>query len=78
MAYRTVSTAVTPHDTDDNLPEAMDYLYIGTGGDVVLVDAGGTAVTFANAPSGLKLLGAWRRVNSTNTTASDLVAVVFA
>lgn len=81
--------AVTPSDTKD-LPNAAGDnasayakgLYIGTGGNVAVVAAGdqsntlqGTAVTWKNLPSGSYLLGQVRRVMSTNTTATDIVAL---
>lgn len=52
-------------------------LYVGTGGDVVVVPAfNSTApVTFKNVPSGTVLPVVAQRVNATGTTATDIVAL---
>lgn len=65
--------AVTPHDTT-NFPPCR-ALYVGTGGNLVAVDLNGTAVTFVTVQSGSVLPIQCRRVNSTNTTASNIVAL---
>lgn len=65
-------SAVTPSDSTEVNARG---LYVGTGGDVALVNTQGTAVTFKNVPTGTILpVFAWK-VNSTNTTASNLVAL---
>lgn len=69
----------TPDDAADLPPfvsgKVMTVaIYVGTGGDVVLVSENNLAVKFANVPSGA-FLPAWaRRVNASGTTATDLVA----
>ena len=49
-------------------------IWVGTGGDVAAV-VDGTAVTYKNVPSGYPLPVNATRVNSTNTTAADMVAM---
>lgn len=66
--------AVTPSDSD-NLPWLTRGLYIGGDGDVTAVRADGTAVTFKGLTAGTILPINARRVNSTNTTATDIVAL---
>ena len=66
-------TAVTPSDTTD-LPRLTDGLWVGTGGNLVAVMQNNTTLTFA-VPSGGWLPIAARRVNSTNTTATGIVAL---
>ena len=65
--------SLTPSDTTD---EAAPFrsLYIGTPGDVVVVDMNGVAVTYANVPVGI-LPVQGTRVNATSTTAADIVAL---
>ena len=66
---------VTPHDTND-LSYTTRALYIGGAGDVKVDMAGtGTAVTFAGVPAGTLLPIRVTRVYSTDTTATDIVAV---
>lgn len=55
--------------------EMCRALFVGVGGDVVAIDANGTAVTFKNVASGTILPIRTVRVNSTNTTATNLVAL---
>jgi len=66
--------AVTPHNTT-NLANVARSLYVGTGGDVVAVTPEGTAVTFTGVVGGTVLPIKVLRVNSTNTTASNIVAL---
>lgn len=65
--------SVTPNDnTDlDPIPRA---LYVGVTGDLALVDVDGTAVTFVAAAVGYHPLRP-RRVKSTGTTATSVVAI---
>jgi hypothetical protein len=50
-------------------------LYVGTGGDVEVVDTKGTTTVFANVPSGTFMPILVNKVLSGNTTASDIVAI---
>lgn len=66
--------AVTPSDSDD-LPYLTKGLFIGGDGDVAAVRADGVAVTFKGLTAGMWLPINARRVNSTNTSATDIVAL---
>ncbi len=68
-----------PSDTADPDPFTRKKLltqglYVGTGGDVALVDESNTVTLFSNVQSGTTLNVAIRRVNATGTTATGLVA----
>jgi hypothetical protein len=68
--------AVTPADAD--LPKyPTRALYIGNGGNVSVTDGGATpsTVTFFNVPAGTVLPVQVTRVNTTSTTASNIVAL---
>lgn len=66
-----VAQAVTPSDTADNY---FNYLYIGTGGDVVVDgEAGGTTIVHKNVASGSYIWLRVKKVRSTSTTATDIV-----
>ena len=51
-------------------------IYVGTTGNVVAVDQDNNAITFIAVPAGALLPICAKRVNSTNTTASNLVALI--
>lgn len=65
--------AITPHDST-NFDRPTRGIYVGTTGNIVVVFNSGT-VTFSNVPAGVILPVRAIRVNSTNTTASDLVGL---
>ena len=68
------AVAVTPSDVT-NLGSPARSLYIGTTGNIAVVMAGNDAVvTFSNVPVGILPVQV-KRVNSTNTTASNIVAM---
>ncbi len=67
--------AITPHNSTDFTDGICVAIYVGVGGDVVAVDIDGNATTFKNAQSGVTLPIKARRVNSTGTTATNLVAL---
>jgi hypothetical protein len=67
--------AVTPHNTN-YFAKMARALYVGTGGNIVVVLADGTTtLTFVAVPTGSILPIVCSRVNSTNTTASDIIAL---
>lgn len=68
------AVAVTTSDSV-NLTRTARALYIGVGGNVVVVTASGTVVTFANVQTGTVLPVRAARVNTTNTTATNIVAI---
>ena len=67
-------SAVTPSDETD-FGSICRAIFVGGAGDVVAVRHDGTAVTFAGVQAGTVLPIACRRVNSTSTTASGIVAL---
>lgn len=66
--------AVTPSNSTD-LTNVTRALYVGGAGDVVAVRPDGTAVTFVAVPAGTFLPIRCVRVNATNTTATNIVAL---
>ena len=67
--------AITPHDSTD-FEQVTRGIYVGGAGNIVAVMSDGTAVTFTGALVGTILPIRARRVNSTNTTATNLVGLV--
>jgi hypothetical protein len=68
------AVAVVPSDST-NFTLAARGIYIGVTGDVTAV-CGGTAVLFKNCQAGSILPVVCTRVNSTGTTATNLVALI--
>lgn len=67
--------AVTPHDTTEIAGGQLTRgLYVGGAGNLVAV-IGGNAITFTAVPAGSILPIRCTRVNSTNTTATSIVAL---
>ena len=67
--------AVTPSDSTDYTQGYARALHVGTGGTVVLVLVDGSTVSIV-AATGSRIDIWHKRVNSTSTTASNLVAMV--
>lgn len=68
------AVAVTPGDASDLSPWAK-ALYLGQGGDLKLIPAGGSdPVTLKNHPAGYVAVQA-RRIFATGTTAAHIVAL---
>lgn len=69
------AAAITPHDSTD-LTETTRAIYVGTGGaiSVEMVNTG-SAIILSNIPDGSIIPMRVTRVNSTGTTASNLVAL---
>ena len=67
-------SAVTPSDSTD-FDTLCRAIYVGGGGNVAAVGHDGTAVTFTGVTTGTVLPIACRRINSTNTTATSIVAL---
>jgi hypothetical protein len=65
---------VTPADSGAFTNGVCTGIYVGTGGNVAAV-VDGVAVTYTNVPSGFILPVNASRVNSTNTTATSMVAM---
>ena len=66
---------VTPHDST-NLSQISRALYVGVAGDVSVDMADtGTAIVFTAVPAGSLLPIRINRVNSTSTTATNMVSI---
>lgn len=66
--------SITPSDVS-NFTQQARGIYVGVGGDIAVVSAQGTVVTFKNAVAGTILPVRCKRVNVTNTTATNLVGL---
>ncbi|MBY5821473.1 hypothetical protein [Rhizobium leguminosarum] len=66
--------AITPHDSTD-LTYVTRAIFVGGAGNLVAVDEQNNAVTFTGVTAGSVLPIRVRRVNSTSTTATALVAL---
>ena len=66
--------AVTVSDST-NLSSVSRALYVGTAGNVAAVMPNDDVVLFSNVPAGMILPVRVKRVNATNTTASNIVAL---
>lgn len=67
--------AITPHDSTNFTNGYIRGIYVGVAGNVVAVRPDGTAVTFIGAVAGSVLPVQCVRVNSTSTTATNLVGL---
>lgn len=67
--------AITPSDTVNFTQGPCRGIYVGVTGNVVCVDLDSTAVTFTAVPAGAVLPVRAIRVNSTSTTATNMVAL---
>ena len=67
--------AVTPADGSDLTGGICKSLYIGGTGNVNVDTANGTTVVFAGLPAGSILPVRVKRVRSTSTTATSIVAL---
>lgn len=67
--------SITPHDSTDYVQGYARAIYVGVAGNIVVVDQDGNTATFVGVPVGTVLPVWHKRVNSTNTTASSLVAL---
>ena len=74
IAPSTNYETVTPSDTVA-LTRPSRSLYVGTAGNVVAIRDDGTAVTFVNVQNGQVLPIVCKRVNSTSTTALNIVSL---
>jgi hypothetical protein len=66
--------AVTPSDTVDLGVGARSF-YVGVAGDIAVAGFDNTVVLFKAVPVGVLPISA-RRINATNTTATNIVALV--
>jgi hypothetical protein len=70
----TRAEAVTKHDTND-FTYVSRGIYVGGAGDVAAVMVSGDVVIFSAVPAGTLLPLRCKRINSTNTTATLMVAI---
>jgi hypothetical protein len=68
------AAAVTPHD-GTNLSTTTRALWVGGAGDVAVEMLGSGTIVLAGIPAGTLLPIRVTRVNSTNTDATDIVAL---
>jgi hypothetical protein len=72
------ASVITPSDTDNiSFPSGTPYtlnVYVGVTGNLAAVMANGQVVLYENIPVGFHDLSVVR-INSTNTTATKLVAI---
>ena len=66
--------AITPHDTND-LPALTQGVWVGGAGNVAGVLGDGRVLTFTGVLAGTLLPMAFKRINATGTTATNLVAL---
>jgi hypothetical protein len=66
--------AVTPSDSAD-LANVTRAVYVGGAGDLTVINAAGTTVTFKAVPVGTLLPIRVGRIKATLTTATNLVAL---
>jgi hypothetical protein len=69
------AASVTPNDGAD-LARPAYGLYVGTSGDVRVTLIGGDTITFSSVPVGIFDI-AVKRVFSTGTTASSIIALYY-
>ncbi len=70
-----LAAAVTPHDSTNLTNGPTDGIYVGGIGNVVAVWVDGTTATFVGVPAGTILPIRVKRINSTSTTATNLLAL---
>lgn len=74
-APATFYTAITPSDTVNFAAGECRGIYVGGAGTVVAVSDRGDVVSFVGVAAGTTLAVMAVRVNSTSTTATNLVAL---
>ncbi|AKA60274.1 hypothetical protein P8625_23 [Verrucomicrobia phage P8625] len=71
----TVCLAVTPSDSTDLTYSTCRAIYVGTGGNISLVDGNGATIVFTGVTAGSILPVQTARVNATGTTATSIIAL---
>jgi threonine/homoserine efflux transporter RhtA len=67
--------AVTPSDTVNLAAGICRAIYVGVGGNVVVVHGDDTTVTYTSLAAGVVHPIMAKRINNTNTTATSIVAL---
>lgn len=67
--------AVTPSDTVNFVPGTCSGIYVGVAGNVVVVNMDDSTTTFVGLAAGVVHPIKAKRINSTNTTATSIVAL---
>jgi len=65
---------ITPNDSED-LAYVTRSIYVGVGGTIVLITAGGETVTLVNVQSGSVLPLRVSRVKATSTSATNMIGL---
>jgi len=68
-------SAISPSDSVNETKGPFRAIFVGVGGDIAVVGLDNVAVTFKNAISGSIIPVIGKRVNSTNTAATDMVGI---
>lgn len=68
------AAAVTPSDSTD-LTDVTRWVFVGGTGNLVVIMADGTTVTFTAVPAGTLLPIRISQVKATGTTATEIVAL---
>lgn len=74
QSFATVCFTITPHNTEP-LSEFPRGVYIGTGGNLTVVDKNNNEVTFIDVPSGTILPVRPVFIKQTGTTASNIIGL---
>lgn len=69
------AVVITPSDATRFIPP-LRGVYVGVTGNVAVITAGGSTITFSNVPAGF-ILPVWcQAVMSTNTTATTMIGLI--
>lgn len=66
--------AVTPHDSTD-FSQVCRAIYVGAAGNVAAVTVSNVVAQHNGVAAGTYIIGFFRRVNATGTTATNMLAV---
>lgn len=74
VTYQAIKAVSITADDNADLNIIGAVIFVGTGGSLSVVTVSGDTVVYKNLPDAYILPVQVRRVNSTNTTATDLIA----
>tara|TARA_R110000850_G_C9816144_1_gene451966 strand:- start:29 stop:283 length:255 start_codon:yes stop_codon:yes gene_type:complete len=74
VTYQAIKAVSITADDNADLNIIGAVIFVGTGGSLSVVTVSGDTVIYKNLPDAYILPVQVRRVNSTNTTATDLIA----